>query len=123
MPYHTFLPTAVLSLELIAPVSLSAPPSETTLPSNVLLGNYIMTSSPWYQHGACQQPLQEGEYGAVRCWGAVGYGICCGVAGVFTQRLGLYAGFAASLLMHLLTLVPSSQIPIGARKGVSRWAG
>eukprot|EP00891_Asterochloris_glomerata_P006482 jgi/Astpho2/6482/Aster-x0731 len=59
----------------------------------------------------------EGEYGAVRCWGAVGYGICCGVAGVFTQRLGLYAGFAASLLMHLLTLVPSSQIPIGARKG------
>ena len=72
---------------------------------------------------ACQQPLQEGEYGAVRCWGAVGYGICCGMAGVFTQRLGLYAGFVASMLLHLLSLVPGSQIHIGARKGVSRWAG
>ena len=59
----------------------------------------------------------------MRCWGAVGYGICCGVAGVFTQRLGLYAGFVASMLIHLLSLAPGSQIPIGARKGVSRWAG
>ena len=59
----------------------------------------------------------------MRCWGAVGYGICCGVAGVFTQRLGLYAGFVASMLIHLLSLVPGSQIPIGARKGVSHWAG
>ena len=67
--------------------------------------------------------LQEGEYGAVRCWGAMGYGICCGVAGVFTQRLGLYAGFVASMLIHLLSLVPGGRIPIGARKGVSRWAG
>ena len=74
-------------------------------------------------HLACQRLPQEGQYGAVRCWGAVGYGICCGVAGVFTQRLGLYAGFVASMLIHLLSLVPGSQIPIGARKGVSHWAG
>ena len=109
---HKLVLTSLIALAIISGLTLY---SGKTFPSLVLLFSaFAFFVSPIVALGDTVVMSflgdQKSDYGRLRVWGAVGWGLSAPIAGIFTERFGITWAFYIYALLMLLCLFSSTRL-------------